>query len=696
MADTVKLPTYEALYDRLLKDQRDWLDTAIVPYDQPGVSEDDLVTQAARLLADQYKEDMILQAVTRGIINNSVLPKSNKDFPYTAEALASLYGYSGDKEHTKVQNMVADFGDKDKTLGMQESALAAGLDWDLAKKAIVNASLDQMDSDIRAGREAIMEGHDPDKGIIGQAVDWLASAVMGLGAPRVKEDVIENGDWKAKDLLLDAAENIALSVPGPAWVAAPAKVVAAIPKVGSKAVGKAARYLSDLDRKLGEGRAANLGRTLAGFGRNMAGNTVAPALTEAMDAAAYDTDDYMDNRATFSPSDVIMGGLVNQAVNRGLFRQATPMVLGASGDISRSKSVATVRDFLEHLGEDAAAMGDDYANKVRHMADIELHKDGTLNPTEYRAARQGRNNTVPAVTPEQYEEAARAQTILDAIDNGDLEITKGNKTFRAGYDKKKNNNTSTAKNATSTEKAEANQGMAESQAHYTLMEYIAENASDPETVAKALDHMDAATKKQKESVDKLYKAHKSAPTSQANAMASSNLQPAEYLSGYPSFGDELDISKLLQDKDYARLLTKPEIVNYAVWHGQGEGKASRTEKILNVLNQVVPTFAVNRLGKDEYAKSILQSFDKTGLLEKARQADHAQPKVDRLNARVDKAMDGDLTEQDRKYLAAIKSNPDILTYGYKEDPNGFKAWLLRKGNDLLRDTHYFRATPSVQ
>jgi len=55
-----------------------------------------------------------------------------------------------------------------------------------------------------------------------------------------------------------------------------------------------------------------------------------------------------------------------------------------------------------------------------------------------------------------------------------------------------------------------------------------------------------------------------------------------------------------------------------------------------------------------------------------------------------------LTATDQKYLKAIAENPEIMTVGYKDDPTGFKLWLLERGNDLLSGTRVFRPTFDVE
>lgn len=47
-------------------------------------------------------------------------------------------------------------------------------------------------------------------------------------------------------------------------------------------------------------------------------------------------------------------------------------------------------------------------------------------------------------------------------------------------------------------------------------------------------------------------------------------------------------------------------------------------------------------------------------------------------------------DEDVKWLTIVKDNPKVLQYGYADDPEGFKRWMLTRGNDLLRGTPLYR------
>ena len=84
-------------------------------------------------------------------------------------------------------------------------------------------------------------------------------------------------------------------------------------------------------------------------------------------------------------------------------------------------------------------------------------------------------------------------------------------------------------------------------------------------------------------------------------------------------------------------------------------------------------------------------------IDENRQEGHDAPKKRKKSAAASDilrgvSIDEELTDKDRKFLSAIENNPDILKFGYKDDPNGFRLWLLEKGNDLLQNYPAFRPT----
>ena len=139
------------------------------------------------------------------------------------------------------------------------------------------------------------------------------------------------------------------------------------------------------------------------------------------------------------------------------------------------------------------------------------------------------------------------------------------------------------------------------------------------------------------------------------------------------------------------------IINYAAWHGKGGAKKS--DRFLNILNQAIPAWVVNKYGSEGDADMLLSPAPalKEALKENRKEVQEA-PKKRKAAADVLRIVsEGDsLTADDRKFLDAIAKNPDIMKFGYKDDPDGFRLWLLERGNQLLQGTSAYRPTFPVE
>ena len=71
-----------------------------------------------------------------------------------------------------------------------------------------------------------------------------------------------------------------------------------------------------------------------------------------------------------------------------------------------------------------------------------------------------------------------------------------------------------------------------------------------------------------------------------------------------------------------------------------------------------------------------------------REKEHQEPK-DRKTKKQVEAVKGTtlgLTPRDEKYLQAVADDPSIVQFGFAENPDDFKLWLLERGHDLLKGT----------
>ena len=368
---------------------------------------------------------------------------------------------------------------------------------------------------------------------------------------------------------------------------------------------------------------------------NLFGNAVVPFGAEAMDAAIYDdSDEGMEHRADFSTGDAAIGTAINQGVNRGLMRMAGPIIdRFSSGGMARG-GITRVRDFLENLGQPFSKKGDDFASSVMLESSVPIRNAGELLESDLERAARGASVNSAATTEAARQNIARRH-VLEAIDNG--EIVAIPKSGRGAG-----------------KAAEIQEG-----GDVFLENEIAKKAAENQRygLEDILDY-------------------------------------SGYLKAHPDGSG-------LSEKTLAATLSAnlPEFYNSAIWHGAGAAKKGIADKTLNILNQAIPAWSVNKYGSDPDAGQVLAYFPETKkVLDEDREKTHEAPKKRKATADVLRIVsEGDsLTADDRKYLDAIAKNPDIMKIGYKDDPGGFRLWLLERGNRLLQGTSVYRPTFPVK
>ena len=368
---------------------------------------------------------------------------------------------------------------------------------------------------------------------------------------------------------------------------------------------------------------------------NLFGNAVVPFGAEAMDAAIYDdSDEGIEHRADFSTGDAAIGTAINQGVNRGLMRMAGPIIdRFSSGGMARG-GITRVRDFLENLGQPFSKKGDDFASSVMLESSVPIRNAGELLESDLERAARGASVNSAATTEAARQNIARRH-VLEAIDNG--EIVAIPKSGRGAG-----------------KAAEIQEG-----GDVFLENEIAKKAAENQRygLEDILDY-------------------------------------SGYLKAHPDGSG-------LSEKTLAATLSAnlPEFYNSAIWHGAGAAKNGIADKTLNILNQAIPAWSVNKYGSDPDAGQVLAYFPETKkVLDEDREKTHEAPKKRKATADVLRIVsEGDsLTADDRKYLDAIAKNPDIMKIGYKDDPGGFRLWLLERGNRLLQGTSVYRPTFPVK
>ena len=552
--------------------------------------------------------------------------------------LDSLNNPVGKEARTKEQKFIEDFPKKTARWKKKitNNNVYGERGWETVKEIWKQAARDRMQADIAKARKKATD-------------DGLYAKYASIMFPRSVEHIANTGDFSAKDILADLGENLLMTVPGSVFTGIAGKGLA---KVAPKAV----KYFSAPSSNIVDGAVKGAGR-IAG---NLFGNAVVPVGAEAMDAAIYDDDDEgMEQRADFSAGDAAIGTAINQGVNRGLMRMAGPIIdRFSSGGLARG-GMLKARQFLENLGQSFSQKGDDYAADVaRRVGTPVIAEAGEITPQGLRSVVHGGSDIMSEGQSRQaLEQALGEQAVLEAIDRG--ELTFQPKIAQSASNWIKGQGTSAELKKASTELDDAIKNGA-------TQELITEAAMNT-AIADAVSDKGTAT-------------------------------PIRFLFSYPPYGIRggdvpltADVLKKVIEKNPA------PIINYAAWHGNGG--AGKADRILNTLNQAIPAWAVNKYGSEGDADMLLSPTPSLkDALKESRQEVQDAPKKRKATADVLRIVsEGDsLTADDRKYLDAIAKNPDIMKIGYKDDPGGFRLWLLERGNRLLQGTSVYRPTFPVK
>ena len=527
--------------------------------------------------------------------------------------LDSLGNTVGKDVRTKEQKFIEDFPKKSAKWKKKitNNNVYGERGWETVKEIWKQALRDRMQADIAKSRKKATD-------------DGLYAKYASVIFPRSVEHIANTGDFSAKDILADIAENAAMMVPGGVFTGIAGKGLA-------KAFPRAVWYFTKPGANIAESAIKGTGKMLG----NIFGNAVVPFASEGMDAAIYGDDDAdMAQRADYSVGDAGIGTAINQGVNRGLMRMAGPIMdRFSSGGMARG-GITRVRDFLENLGQPFSKKGDDFASSVMLESSVPIRNAGELLESDLEKAARGASVNSAATTEAARQNIAK-RLVLEAIDNG--EIVAIPKSGRGAG-----------------KAAEIQEG-----GDVFLENEIAKKAAENQRygLEDILDY-------------------------------------SGYLKAHPDGSG-------LSEKTLAATLSAnlPEFYNSAIWHGAGAAKKGMADKTLNILNQAIPAWSVNKYGSDPDAGQVLAYFPETKkVLDEDREKTHEAPKKRKATADVLRILsEGDsLTADDRKYLDAIAKNPDIMKIGYKDDPGGFRLWLLERGNRLLQGTSVYRPTFPVK
>lgn len=201
--------------------------------------------------------------------------------------------------------------------------------WNTIKDVWRTAVNDDMRRKIDEGRKSAIDG---------EGIERIGGMASKFFTPRRYEALVAGRDPSLKDYVGDLVETVQMSVPAARYAGAASKIIGKAPKVGQYIANKISN------------------KTLS----NILGNTAAPLLSEAMDAAMRGEDDPNTDRRDFSLGDVLMGAATNLGVNYGLAQRFGQGGRIGEGELSRSAvggALSKVRKAIENFGKSRAERG---------------------------------------------------------------------------------------------------------------------------------------------------------------------------------------------------------------------------------------------------------------------------------------------------------------------------------------------------
>lgn len=636
---------------------------------------------AGYLVPDEYIDSVYsMKALTDELAEKKFLEKYGSDAMFkdadrvaepTIPSMSSVIGVLGladdpkgsNGARTKEQKFLEDFPEKltEWKKKIVANPVYGKHGWETVKKIWQQAVHEKMLSDIATARNEAMDNAKLDFGLFQLPNIPGSSFLARTFLPRTTERLANTGDYSAKDILADLGENVAMAIPGGVFTGIAGKGLA---RVAPRVVNWASRQ--------GPGIASNVLRGAARMGGNLFGNAVVPFATEGMDSAIYgDDDEGMEHRADFSVGDALIGTAINQGVNRGIMRLGGPMIdLFSPGGLAEGGS-GKVRTFLETVGQPRSKMGDDFANSVAVKLRSPVVSNGEITDKAAISARTGATESKGSwISDGDWKKAIDDQAVLDAINDGRIGV----------YDK------GSIRGLGDDVRTEALQEILEklklAKAAGTEKGYKIDE-DDILSLAKVFSKDGVAIK-----------------PSEVFDIPSSVPIDIGRVTGNPKLSNGFMGSSLSADDIASAIARNPvAFINYATWHGKGPGAATILDKVGDATNQAVPSWFVNKYGSEGDATMLLAPFlpETKKAIDENRKEVHGAPRKRKKSAAAADILKGmtideELTAQDRKFLSAIEKNPDILKFGYKEDPDAFRLWLLEKGNSLLQSYPAFRPT----
>lgn len=538
--------------------------------------------------------------------------------------------------------------------------------WELVKRVMQADLHNKMMRDIEKGRADIIEGEAEDS----PWYDYALSSMMGLFTPRIKSALKDGRGIGATDILGDVAENAA-------YAAFPVGRVG-----GLVAKGVAKPLAKALSQKTARGAGKLLGGAVAEFG--------APATIETADWLMGNTD--------FEPEDIVIGGLTNLGVNKGLGR-AAGMVLNTMGKKVSGKIPKPIKERLEGVKSPR-----EKAEELVEGAKETLHAANVPHAEAYRMAVREGNGGVSI--PEQQ----KAIDILKVAESADPE--KRAMALETAKDFKEQSEHVMAKYKKELNDAEselAGAGVMHDAGFMTDEEFKAAKFDLEGRIDLAKTLLTEENKMLKRSEERIVELEKAGNAQNIIDILPKELDPTgrqainqAILNGPPPASTyrlepvegTLPYMEDLLGMKKGTFTSNPELLSL---FGK-ELKPTLGERALEGLF----SWGVNKAGTDsdaQVAATVTRGAVDPKELRKGQYARREQKKQARAAAVLQKSIEGqgwELTDEDRKWLKMIEQNPGMVQgYGAGAGQD-FHKWMLLRGTDLLRDTELARPAFTAQ
>lgn len=529
--------------------------------------------------------------------------------------------------------------------------------WEEVKKRVNEQLKARSTAEAEKNRRDIIEGKADGQGV----TDWLASAVGGLLMPRTKQKALEGKKIEGKDVALDAAESLAMSLPfGAATWAGKAAAASAI-----------------------------------------------PLASEVLDDIAYNTENPNDiaDRANFNPVDAGVGTLINliapEAMNRALKKAGNKFFRGGAG--AEADVLDVVKDLKEKGRWGPSENWKDVANELRRveanitegdvLADLKREAGLLANNAEERGA---------------IDRLANTHDLIEAAEN------QGNKKLLDGMLEQLDKNLGTDPELRKSYEAAVDyynmsKELGENPDFYNVLESTMSDYYERanKLVRSAADDAGKLTIDQKKKllkVDELRKLYEDTKdfVDQRKKFVNKDGKTTLVRKFPDNFTQAEKIAAGMEDNISNILAVRNSGAGFGDYMSLAYPKLTETASYAkDVLNTLAANKAGNQSNVEKAATPIESFLGMPGALSKPLRKFQTEQREQARKAQTTALLKGlaDSAEnpEDKKWLGVIAKNPDVVKGAGAEayNPN-FRRWMLVRGSDILRGTELYRPTFDVE